>query len=65
MTAVMGAEGRSELAGFGGAASFLGFFAIFSLRWSPLAIPILQSYARKGRMPDGNRACVTAPVLWT
>ena len=38
MTAVIGAMGRSDVEFLGSDVSFLGFFAIFSLRWSPLAI---------------------------
>ena len=38
MTAVIGGMGRSDPVVFGSDVSFLGFFAIFSLRWSPFAI---------------------------
>lgn len=38
ITVVVGAIGRSELCSLGGEVSFLGFFAIFWLRWSPLAM---------------------------
>jgi hypothetical protein len=38
MMDVMGGIGRSDVPSFGGDVSFLGFFAIFSLRWSPLAM---------------------------
>jgi hypothetical protein len=38
MTAVIGGVGRSELPCLGGELSFLGFFTILLLRWSPLAM---------------------------
>jgi hypothetical protein len=39
-TDVIGAMGRSDTPpmGLGGELSFLGFFAIFSVRWSPFAM---------------------------
>lgn len=38
ITTVIGGAGRSEVEPFGSDVSFFGFFVIFSLRWSPLAI---------------------------
>lgn len=40
MTAVVGGVGRSETLVLGGEVSFLGFFAILLLRWSPFAMEV-------------------------
>ena len=61
-TEVMGAIGRSDATGALGAdVSFLGFFASFSVRWSPLAmLPPMKGVGLK-RLRNGGGTGTAAP----